>query len=175
MNPALAFLKSLARIVFLRGSPERILYDRRLFWLGLTLALVFSALAEATFHQQHLVFVILRVFAETTLFMLWMVLLTAKVARMRLASLMLVLVWINGLGDVLLVLLSPLGLDPAVRMTVSAVLGGILIYGAANAVAWALRGRLSRGVLHAGLYAGAVWALVLSFQALYNIIAGSGG
>lgn len=170
----LTFASSLLRITLLRGSPERILYDRVLMIGGLLGALVVSALTQWFFFGDHAVFVILRVFAELTMFMLWVVLLTAKVARLRLASAMLCMVWMSLVGDSLLLLLTPLvhaqyAISP---QQVGWLVAALVAYGAANVAGWALRKPLLPvGLLHVALYGAAVTGLDLVFRELYNMMA----
>lgn len=172
-------LKSLLRILFMRGSPERFLYQRRNFIIGLLLALTLSALAQHFYHHDHVVFVILRVFAETTGFMLWMVLLTAKVARLRLGNTMLTLVWASVLMDAVLLLLSVpfelLDVPPGGYQAVGLAWGLAISYGAVSVVGWALksRGLSSKAALHVVAYVAGVTALDLTFRYLYGMIAGA--
>ncbi|MEM7002225.1 MAG: hypothetical protein AAF529_15655 [Pseudomonadota bacterium] len=172
---AQGFLAALLRIMFARGSPERILYDRKLLIVGLILALLVSAAAQWFFFGDHLVFMILRVFAELTMFMLWMTLLTAKVARLRLAGAMLCLIWICLLGDVLLLLLAPImpllagSISP---QTLGLLVAVVLAYGSASVTAWALRKPLTVGALHVLLYGVAVIALDITFRRLFEMAAG---
>ena len=169
-------LKALLRIAFLRGSPERILYGRGKFIAGLLLALVAAGAAQYFYHADHLVFALLRVFAEVTIFMMWMVLLTAKVARLRLATLMLSLVGLSLLSDgVLLLLAVPfqlLAVGDVLRDVVAFVWGAAICYGAGSAVGWALHQRsMNNGILHVIGYVVVVAALEVSFRYLYNIMA----
>ena len=163
-------ISSLVRIMLLRGSPERILYSRTEFIVGLALAVVVSGLVQMVFHGDHVIFAILRVFAELTVFMLWMVLLTARVARLRLASLMLVLVWMSVLVDVCLLPLAWLS-QPDLRLALALLVGGALAYGASSAVAWALHRKFARGGVHVIGYIGGVLAIDLAFRHLYGIVA----
>lgn len=171
------FLTSIFRVMLLRGSPERILYDRWLLRIGLGYALIASMAVQWIWHGDGVVFVILQVFAEVTLFMLWMVLLTAKIGRLRLASLIMVLVWMSALADSVLVLAgipAALGVPvqmEAVRQILSVLIGVVLLYGASNAVSWGLRKPIPQGALQAFGYAAAVWGLVLAFQTLFNTMA----
>lgn len=170
MNRWVRLPGNLLRIIFLRGSPERILYSRRLFLVVLVAAVAASALVQIYYFRDHTTFVILRVFAELTVFMVWMVLLTAKVARLRLASLMLVLLLISLFGDSVLLLLSPLPLADVAR-PLGLIWGIALLYGAGNATSWALRKPLSHGCLQSGLYGLFVVGLDLAFRGLYEIVA----
>ena len=160
---------SVVRMMLLRGSPERILYSRKLFIASLLSALLLSGLAQWLFHGDRPEFVILRVFAETTMFMVWIVLLTAKVARLRLASMMLSLVLMSALIDALLALLG-LVLPVGVRVFVSAAAGAVLLYGGASVLAWALRKELLYGGMHVAGYAIAVYALDASFRHLFGMM-----
>ena len=157
--------------MFLRGSPERILYVRKFFIVALLSALVTSGLLQFFGYGDHVVFVILRVFAEITMFMLWMVFMTAKVARLRLANMMLVLMMISvvmDLATLLVVLPFPLEL----RANVGMIMGIVAAYGVSNVVAWALRKPILFGALHFGLYLAAVTGLDLAFRGLYETMAG---
>jgi len=164
---------SVLRVVFLRGSPERIYYTRRLFIGALLCAVTLSASAQWLYFGDHVVFVILRVFAEIMPFMLMMVLLTAKIARFRLARMMLVLVLISALADALLLLISPLTwfADPAVQAGIGYMVGAAAIYGCASVVAWGLNRPLSHGAGVIGLYVAAAVGLDLAFRHLYQIMA----
>ena len=167
---AVLTLQSLMRIMFLRGSPERILYSRKLFIGALATALFASGLLQFFGYADHLIFVILRVFAEITMFMLWMVFMTAKVARLRLANMMLVLMMISVIVDVVTTLiLLPMPME--VRASVGIALGLVAAYGVSNAVAWALRKPLHIGALYFGLYYVAVTGLDLAFRGLYEVMA----
>ncbi len=161
-------LLSVLRIVFLRGSPERIYYTRRLFIVSLLLAVAASAAAQVLYHGDHVVFVILRVFAEVTIFMMMMVLFTAKVGRFRLARMMLVLVLISLLADSVLVVLSPLPLGemgPAVAYAV----GAVAFYGASSAMTWGLSRPLWQAAAYLLGYVVAVYFLDNAFRYLYDM------
>lgn len=168
MKPA-AMMQSLLRIMFLRGSPERILYSRKLFIVALLSALVASALLQWFGYGDHLVFVILRVFAEITMFMLWMVFMTSKVARLRLANMMLVLMMISVLVDVItLLVLIPAPEEVSVQIGI--LFGVAAAYGVSNVVAWALRKPIHIGALYFALYYAAATGLDLAFRGLYGIM-----
>lgn len=159
--------QNLLRILFQRGSPERILYLRKLFITSLFGALAASALVQHFVYLDHLVFVILRIFAELTMFMLWVVYLTAKVARLRLANMMLVLLLISitvDLSTLLVGLFTPL----EGRIWVGIALGAMATYGIGNVVGWALRSSIQIGMLHFISYIAVVTALDLSFRGLYH-------
>lgn len=168
---------SVFRIVFLRGSPERIYYTRRLFRGALALAVLASVLVQIYYFGDHLVFVILRVFAELVMFMLMITLLTAKIARFRLARMMLVLVLISLLTDTLLLLMSPLGAagiwSAQAAQYAAYLLGAIALYGAASVVAWGLSKPLFQGAGVMALYVAAVVGLDMAFRHLYQIMAGA--
>ena len=172
-------LSSVFRIVFLRGSPERIYYTRRLAIVALLSAVLASGSAQWLFFGDHVVFIILRVFAEITLFMLMMVFLTAKITRFRLARMMLVLVMISLLTDVVLVLLSPffflewLNVDHArdYAQYLAYGFGVVAAYGAASVLSWGLRKPWVSGAMLIGTYIVGVVALNSGFRHLYQIIA----
>lgn len=159
----------LLRVIFLRGSPERVFYTRPRFIWGLLLASVASGLVGLYFYHDHLVFVILRVFAKLTMFMLTIVFLTRKIARFRLAYMMLVLVLISLLIDVVLLVLASFWPD-AWRTTTGIALGACAFYGAANTFAWGLRKPISHGAFVALLYVAAALALEHAFRGLYNVM-----
>ena len=171
----IALLVSVLRIIFLRGSPERINYDRRLFIVVLLGAVAASAAAQTLYFGDHVAFTILRVFAEVTMFMVMMVLLTAKIPRFRLARMMLALVLISLLCDSLLILLSPitgLGLLESSQATYIAWLVALpAIYGAASVLAWRLRKVFAHGLGVFILYVAAVVGLDMAFRHLYQIMA----
>jgi hypothetical protein len=168
-------LLDLLRILFLRGSPERILYTRSMAIGGLAVAVCLSAAAQFIFFQDHLVFVILRVFAEVTMFMLWIAFLTAKVARLRLANAMLILVWASVLMDAVFVLVgalfSPIG---AIADYAAYLWSGAIFYGAVNVIAWALqlRGLFNPAWLQVGGFVLAVWLVNGVFRYLYGMMLG---
>ncbi|NKC01624.1 MAG: hypothetical protein GKR90_24415 [Pseudomonadales bacterium] len=168
----MTLLHSLLRILFQRGSPERILYARKLFIASLFGAIAASALLQHFVYLDHLVFVILRIFAELTMFMLWIVFLTAKVARLRLANMMLVLLLISILVDLTTLVL---GLVTPVewRIWLGIGVGAIASYGVGNVVGWALRNPIQIGMLHFYGYIAVVTALDLSFRGLYNTMVGA--
>jgi uncharacterized membrane protein YcfT len=172
----LGLLRDVIRIVFLRGSPERIYYTQRLGRYSLLLAVVASAAAQALYFQDTVVFVILRVFAEATMFMLMMVLLTAKITRLRLAKVLVVLVLISLLVDSLLALLgiglNLAGLEQNLRVAPAYLLAACALYGAASVVAWGLSKPLLQGAGVMGLYVLAVLGLDMSFRHLYQMMAG---
>jgi len=172
----LGLLQDVVRIVFLRGSPERVYYTQRLGRYSLLLAVVASAAAQALYFQDTVVFVILRVFAEATMFMLMMVLLTAKITRLRLAKVLVVLVLISLLVDSLLALLGVglnlAGIDQNLRVLPAYLLAACALYGAASVVAWGLSKPLLQGAGVMGLYILAVLGLDMSFRHLYQMMAG---
>ena len=163
--------QNVLRIVFLRGSPERIYYTRRLFIVSLILAVAASALAQWLFHGDHLVFMILRVFAELTMFMLMAVLLTRKIARFRLARMMAVMVLISLLADAVLIAASALPLAGS-RDLLAYTLAAVAFYGAANSLKWGLNGAMRKALAYLGGYVAAVTGLDMAFRHLYGVIAG---
>ena len=165
-----AMVVGVLRVAVLRGSPERVHYSRRRFIIGLILAVLTSAAVQWFVYHDHIVFTILRVFAELTMFMLAAVLLTAKVARFRLAYALLLLVLISLFADAALLLVAPFDLGAAVH-TVGFVLGLIALYGASNTMSWALRKPLVQGAFVMLVYVVAVIGLDLAFQTLYNMVA----
>ena len=173
MNYLWGLFSNVARIVFLRGSPERIYYTRRLFIAALFIALAASAGAQALFFGDHLVFVLLRVFAEVTMFMIMVVLLTAKIPRIRLARMMLALVLISLFADSVLIILSVFPLGESAQYVAYAV-GGVAIYGASNCLAWALNSGFAKGLGYLALYVAASIGLDTGFRTLYEIMAGAG-
>lgn len=158
--------------MYVRGSPERILYSRRLMIVCLLLALVLSGLARHLYFSDHMPFAILWVFAKTTMFMLWMVLLAAKVARLRLATMMLSLVLISLVVDMGYVVLSPLPLGE-LRRVVAWIWGASALYGIGSVVAWARRQSLLQGLTQGAGYLVVFMGLDLAFRHLYSIIAAS--
>ena len=164
---------ALVRIMFLRGSPERILYQRRDFIVSLFVAIAASAVVQFVYFIDTPLLAGLRVFAELTMFMLWMTLLTAKVGRLRLAQAMLILIYISIFMDSVLITCGvwqrflPF---PDVNV-VAVLLGLVMCYGGANVVAWALRKPLSAGALQMAGYALAVVALDGTFRYLFGIMA----
>jgi arginine exporter protein ArgO len=158
------------RIIFLRGSPERIHYSTRDFIVTLVLAIAASAVVQFVLYGDPVTLVILRVFCELTMFMLGVVLLTRKVARFRLARLMLVVVAISLLADVTLVICGLLGL-PVVSKMAPYVIGIIAIYGAGNALKWALSRPFWVGLAAVGGYVAVVTVLDNTFRGLYAIMA----
>ncbi|MEM7077489.1 MAG: hypothetical protein AAF513_02570 [Pseudomonadota bacterium] len=161
----------LLRVIFLRGSPERVFYTRPRFIWGLLLAMCASAAVGFYFYQDHPVFVILRIFAKLTMFMLTIVFLTRKIARFRLAYMMLVLVLISLLVDTVLLVLAAFWPE-AWRLGTGMVLGACAFYGASNTFAWGLRKPLWHGALVAGLYVAAALALEHAFRSLYTTMLG---
>jgi hypothetical protein len=170
-----SLLRSVGRIVFKRGSPERIYYTRRLFIVSLLLALLASGAVQYLWFSDHLVFVVLRVFAEVTMFMVMIVLLTAKIARFRLARMMLVLVLISLLADMLLVLASPIAslvnLQPELKNLAAYVIAAVAMYGAGNVLAWGLQRTYLFGIGTVLLYVIATVALDQTFRGLYEVMA----
>jgi hypothetical protein len=169
-------LQDVGRIVCLRGSPERIYYTQRLARFSVLLAVLASIAAQFVFFQDIVVFVILRVFAEVTMFMLMMVVLTAKITRLRLAKVLLVLVLISLIVDSLLAVLglgltfAGVGQEPRQLMAYSLAL--VALYGAASVLGWGLRKPLLPGFGVIMLYVLAVLGLDMSFRHLYQMIAG---
>lgn len=172
MSYLISLITSVLRIVFLRGSPERIYYTRRLFIVSLFLALIMSGLAQAFYHADHPVFVILRVFAELTMFMVMMVLLTAKIVRFRLARMMLPMVLISLMMDSVLTLLSPLPLG-TLTGPLAIALGAIAFYGAANCLAWGLKAKLWQAAAYLLAYVAAVTGIDSAFRHLFGMYAGA--
>ena len=179
MDGWLESFKGVLRVVFLRGSPERIFYTRKRFIVGLLAAVLFSGLVQAFYFGDHLVFVILRVFAELTMFMLAMVLLTRKIPRFRLAYMMLALVFISVFIDGCLLALSPLfgngaAMGGEITRYIAWGLGAIGLYGASSTVAWGMRLPINQGALVMALYVAAAVGLDMAFRSLYATMAGVG-
>jgi len=175
------FIANLWRVVFRRGSPERILYTRRRFIIGLFAAIAACGLVHAFYYQDHLVFVILRIFAELTTFMMAMVILTAKIPRFRLAYLMLVLVLISVSMDTILIVLAALlagvmqvapELEGATLRTYMGLAVALpMLYGASSCVAWGLRKPWSQGAIVMAAYVAVATGIDLAFRGLYGIMA----
>ncbi len=168
-------LTHLWRIAFRRGSPERLYYTRRLFIVTLLLTLVASAAVQYLYFADPITFVVLRVFAEITCFMVMIVLLTAKIARFRLARMMLVLVLLNLVADTLLLGLVPLQwvneqLMRDMQLPLALAVGAIAVYGAGSVMAWGLNKTLLLGVGVILLYVLAVNALDSTFRGLFNVM-----
>ena len=176
MTFAWDLFRDVIRIVFLRSSPERIYYSQRLARVSVLLAVVASAGAQALYFQDPVVFVILRVFAEVTMFMLMMVVLTAKITRLRLARVLLVLVLISLIVDSLLSLLGAgfniAGLGQDVRQGLAYAVALVALYGAASVLGWGLNKPLLQGTGVIVLYVLAVLGLDMSFTHLYQLVAG---
>ena len=170
LQPISQLVVGVLRVIFLRGSPERVHYSQLRFYIALALAVILSAVAQHYFYADHVVFVILRVFAELTSFMLAIVLLTAKIARFRLTYMMLLLVMISIFNDSLLLLFSVLPLEQYV-MEIGLFVGLVSLYGASSVMAWGLRKPLQSGAGVMALYVAAVVGLDLSFRFLYDIVA----
>ncbi len=162
--------RQIVRILFLRGSPERILYARSTMLWALAAALVASVVVRLTYFDDMYVFVLLWVFAKLTMFMLWMTLLTARVVRLRLANAMLCLVLASLTYDVVLIAVSPLPLGNLAG-PVAWMWAGAIGYGAANITAWAVRKPLSHGLAQVAGYYAAFGGLDLAFRHLYSIMA----
>ena len=158
------------RVVLLRGSPERVHYSRRRFIVALILAVLASAGVQVLFYEQHVVFTILRVFAELMMFMFTMVFLTAKVERFRLSYAMLLLVLISLFADCLLLLIAGFSLANYAN-PIGLLIAAIAFYGASNTVAWALHKPLGGGLLVMAGYVAAVTGLDVAFRFLYEIAA----
>ena len=171
MTSPINLISQLMRVIFMRGSPERVLYDRWLLRLGLLFAVLLAATAQSVLHQDHVVFVLLRVFAELVVFMLWMTYLTSRVGRLRLAQAMMFFFWISAFADLVLALLGLVGLDERWRDILAIGIGAIAAYGAANTLSWALRRKLSYAGAQVLGYMLLTWALDAAFRALYNLAA----
>jgi len=104
------------------------------------------------------------------MFMVGVVLLTRKVARIRLARLMLVLVSISLLADVVLSFCGLLDI-PLITNIAHYVIGIAAIYGASNALHWAIKGNFLLGVAGIGGYVLVVTVLYETFRGLFAIIA----
>jgi hypothetical protein len=170
MTSLRSLVTGVLRVIFLRGSPERIFYTRRRFIVALFAALLASGLVQWFFYHDHVVFVVLRVFAEVTMFMLTMVLLTRKVARFRLAYLMLTLVLIGLFADLVLLALG-LVLPIDYRIAAGLAAGAVAWYGASSATAWGLRKPWHYGALVMLLYVAATVGLDMAFRSMYEIMA----
>jgi hypothetical protein len=161
---------NLLRVIFLRGSPERIHYSTKLFVVALLLAIIASGSAQVLYFADDITLTVLRGFCELTMFMVGVVLLTRKVARIRLARLMLVLVSISLLADVVLSFCGLLDI-PLTTNIAHYVIGIAAIYGASNALHWAIKGNFLLGVAGIGGYVLVVTVLYETFRGLFAIIA----
>lgn len=162
------------RVILLRGSPERVHYSRRRFIVTLLLAVAAAGAVQAFYYLDHVVFIILRIFAELTMFMLGMVVLTAWVARFRLAYVMLLLVLISLGHDLVLLALAVVGQVTA-TLPWPAWAGWPVhlaaLYGASNVLSWGLRTGLVRGGLVALGIVVLSLGIELAFRWLYDLAA----
>lgn len=167
----------IGRIVFLRGSPERLYYTQRFFLGALVSAVVASVALQAlqAFEvQDPWIFVLLGVFAQLTVFMLMMVILTARIARFRLARMMLALVLIHLFLSIALIAFHGLALAlPGVQAVVEVITSGLYllaVYAAGSVAAWGLGQSLMWGVGVILVYAGLSLGLAGAFQHLLSIV-----
>lgn len=163
---------NLLRVIFLRGSPERIHYSTKLFIVALLLAIAASAAVQAIVFDDPALLVGLRVFSELTMFMLAMVLLTRKVARLRLARFMLVVVAISLLADTALLLCGLLNFQSVTRIGVY-IIGFSAVYGASNALHWAIKGQFWLATVGVCGYVLVVTVLDNTFRGLFSVMMSS--
>ena len=131
---AVRLLGDLLGIIYLRRSPERLLYSRQMLIAALVLALIAAFAAHVLFLGLSVPFALLKIVCELGLFVIALNQAARTGAvRFRVLKMALALLLISALGDVLLVGLSSLSLQPP-RQVVAMLVLGSQIFGGVNCV-----------------------------------------
>lgn len=162
-------LDDLLGIIYLRRSPERLVYSRGVLIAALVLAVVAAFAAHVLFLGLSLPFALLKIVCELGIFVVALNQ-TARTSavRFRVLKMALALLLISALGDAVLVSLSFLPLQPP-RQVVAMLVLGSQIFGGVNCVQFGLSVSWLRAAAFAGAY---IVAALLFYQLASSLMAG---
>lgn len=162
-------LDDLLGIIYLRRSPERLVYSRGVLIAALVLAVVAAFAAHVLFLGLSLPFALLKIVCELGIFVVALNQ-TARTSSVhfRVLKMALALLLISALGDAVLVSLSFLPLQPP-RQVVAMLVLGSQIFGGVNCVQFGLSVTWLRAAAFAGAY---IVAALLFYQLASSLMAG---
>ncbi|TDJ39711.1 MAG: hypothetical protein E2O54_09835 [Gammaproteobacteria bacterium] len=162
-------LDDLLGIIYLRRSPERLVYSRGVLIAALVLAVVAAFAAHVLFLGLSLPFALLKIVCELGIFVVALNQ-TARTSAVhfRVLKMALALLLISALGDAVLVSLSFLPLQPP-RQVVAMLVLGSQIFGGVNCVQFGLSVTWLRAAAFAGAY---IVAALLFYQLASSLMAG---
>ncbi len=162
-------LDDLLGIIYLRRSPERLVYSRGVLIAALVLAVVAAFAAHVLFLGLSLPFALLKIVCELGIFVVALNQ-TARTSAVhfRVLKMALALLLISALGDAVLVSLSFLPLQPP-RQVVAMLVLGSQIFGGVNCVQFGLSVTWLRAAAFAGAY---IVAALLFYQLASWLMAG---
>ena len=167
--PALRLLGDLLGIIYLRRSPERLVYSRGVLIAALVLAVIAAFAAHVLFLGLSLPFALLKIVCELGLFVVALNQ-TARTGavRYRVLKMTIALFLISALGDLVLVGLSFLPLQPPRQVMAMLVLGS-QVFGGVNCVQFGVSVSWLRAALFAGAY---IVGALLFYQLTSSLMAG---
>lgn len=166
---ALRLLGDLLGIIYLRRSPERLVYSRGVLIAALVLALLAAFAAHVLFLGLSLPFALLKIVCELGLFVVALNQ-TVRIGavRHRVLKMTIALFLISALGDVVLVGLSFLPLQPP-RQVVAMLVLGSQVFGGVNCVQFGISATWLRAAVFAAAY---IVAALLFYQLASSLMMG---
>lgn len=162
-------LDDLLGIIYLRRSPERLVYSRGVLIAALVLAVVAAFAAHVLFLGLSLPFALLKIVCELGIFVVALnQTARTRAVHFRVLKMALALLLISALGDAALVSLSFLPLQPP-RQVVAMLVLGSQIFGGVNCVQFGLSVTWLRAAAFAGAY---IVAALLFYQLASSLMAG---
>lgn len=162
-------LDDLLGIIYLRRSPERLVYSRGVLIAALVLAVVAAFAAHVLFLGLSLPFALLKIVCELGIFVVALnQTARTRAVHFRVLKMALALLLISALGDAVLVSLSFLPLQPP-RQVVAMLVLGSQIFGGVNCVQFGLSVTWLRAAAFAGAY---IVAALLFYQLASSLMAG---
>jgi hypothetical protein len=166
---AVRLLGDLLGIIYLRRSPERLLYSRQMLIAAVVLALITAFAAHVLFLRLSVPYALLKIVCELGLFVIALNQ-TARIGavRLRVLKMALALLLISALGDVVLVCLSFLPMQPP-RQAVAMLVFGSQVFGGVNCVQFGVSVTWLRAAMFAAAY---IVAALLFYQLASSLMAG---
>ncbi len=162
-------LGDLLGIIYLRRSPERLVYSRGVLIAALVLAVIAAFAAHVLFLGLSLPFALLKIVCELGLFVVALNQTRRTGAvRFRVLKMTIALLLISALGDVVLVSLSFLPLQPP-RQVVAMLVMGSQLFGGVNCVQFGLSVTWLRAAAFAAAY---IVAALLFYQMASSLMKG---
>lgn len=162
-------LGDLLGIIYLRRSPERLVYTRRILIAALVLAVAAAFAAHVLFLGLSVPFALLKIVCELGLLVVALNQTTRiQAVRYRVLKMTIALLLISALGDALLVGLSILPLQPP-RQVVAMLVLGSQVFGGVNCVQFGISVSWLRAAMFAAAY---IVAALLFYQLASSLMAG---
>ncbi len=164
--------RDLFRIVFRRGSLQRVHYSNNRLAFALIFMLLALVAAQLLYFHNDALDAGLAVFVCITSLLIASSWLTWKVPRKRLMTAVLVVLLIAAIALALLAAVSPLPIwhQAATQYGFAGLLAGIVVLGTANALQFALASGRGKAFAYTGLFALAVVLLYTTLQGLLAVV-----